>query len=55
MSNMSLSRKLYRFRYTLAHKQKMILNSEQIDLITRHKPTDMDTLRTKCAVELKTA
>ena len=45
-----LSRKLHRFRYTLARKQQLIFSNEQMDLVTRHLPMDTEDLRTKCGM-----
>ena len=45
-----LSRKLYRFRYTLANRQQLIFSKEQMDLVTRHMPMDTEDLRTKCGM-----
>lgn len=45
-----LSRKLYRFRYTLANKQQLIFSKEQMDLVTRPMPMDTEDLRTKCGM-----
>lgn len=48
MAIIALSKKLYHFRNSLARKQQLVFGTDQLDLICRHKPMDLDTLKTKC-------
>jgi hypothetical protein len=45
---MSLTAKLRTFRRTLARKQQLVFSDDQCKLISRHMPSDFETLKIKC-------